>query len=413
MKRSYAKFALPLLIMLLWVTPATAQTAPVTVTYSYTGFPVYIPIQNANTLSFATIVVPDALKVTKVTASVVIDYPYVGDLNLFLYSPDGTRTKLLERNCSALQNINTTFDDAAQSKYSDFCPVEAGRGPFRGNEPLSNFNSADSSIGAWQLMVQNNGSNSRTGWLRGFTLTITGTAQVTPTLRSGLILNSASVRGGAIAPGENITFLGLGLGPAAGLAASGVPWPTTLGGVQVSINGTAIPLSYVSTFRIDGQVPYGLSTAGPASIQVQNGTTTSATISIGTQATFPGIYVFDQTGIGQAKAFNQDGSLNSKVFPASRGSIVSVYASGLGAVAPPSAEGQGGASSPLSFVSSPVAASIGGVPATVAFAGLAPGFPGTYQVNILVPAGVPAGTREIVISNGGNVSQGWVTIEVQ
>ncbi|MCX6630055.1 MAG: proprotein convertase P-domain-containing protein, partial [Candidatus Solibacter sp.] len=87
---------------LLWVAPAAAQTAPVAVSYAYTGFPVYIPIQNANTLSFAAITVPDALKMTKVTVKVLVEYPQVGDLNLYLYSPDGTRVKLLERNCSAL-----------------------------------------------------------------------------------------------------------------------------------------------------------------------------------------------------------------------------------------------------------------------------------------------------------------------
>ncbi|MCX6630183.1 MAG: proprotein convertase P-domain-containing protein [Candidatus Solibacter sp.] len=410
MTRFNAKCALPLL---LWVTSATAQTTPVTVAYSYTGFPVYIPIQNANVFSFATVTVPDALKVTKVTAKVLVEYPAVGDLNLYLYSPDGTRVKLLERNCSALANVDTTFDDAAQSSYSDFCPAEAGRGPFKGNEPLSNFNSADSSIGNWRLMVQNNGSNSRTGWLRGFTLTITGTSQMTPVLRPEFVLNSASARNGAIAPGENITILGTGLGPVTGLAASGSPWSTTLGGVQVSINGAAIPLSYVSRFRIEGQVPYGVSTTGPATIQVQNGTTTSSLITVGTQATSPSIYVYDQLGIGSAKAFNQDGTLNSSLSPTRRGSIVSVYANGLGAVAPASAAGQGGPSNPLSLATQTVTASIGGVPAVVTFAGLAPGFPGTYQVNILVPLEVPAGTRAIEISNAGNASQGNVTIEVQ
>jgi len=60
-----------------------------------------------------------------------------------------------------------------------------------------------------------------------------------------------------------------------------------------------------------------------------------------------------------------------------------------------------------------VAATSGGVPATVTFAGLAPGYAGTYQVNILIPATATPGTRELIISNGGNNSQSPVSIEVQ
>jgi adhesin/invasin len=53
-----------------------------------------------------------------------------------------------------------------------------------------------------------------------------------------------------------------------------------------------------------------------------------------------------------------------------------------------------GAAAPLDVLSNsvaPVIATIGGVPATVNFAGLAPGFVGLGQVNILVPPGAPTG----------------------
>jgi uncharacterized protein (TIGR03437 family) len=402
------------LSLLLWVATAGAQTAT-TVTYSYDGYPLYIPIDSANVIAVTSIVVPDTLKVTKVTAKVVIQYPYVGDLNVFLYSPDGTRAKLLERNCGGLQNVDTTFDDTAQSMYSDYCPVTAGLAPFRGNEPLSNFNSSDSSLGVWRLAVENNGSDSRSGWVKGFTLQITGTQQVSPTFRADTVLNSASGRSGVIAPGENITILGLGLGPAAGVTAPAGTWPTSLGGVSVSINGTDIPLAYASGFRIDGQVPYGMATTGPAAIQVRNTNTTtaSALVSVSTQPTSPGVYTFDQSGFGAAKAINQDGKLNSVLTPARAGEVVTIYASGLGAVVPAIPAGQAGPTNPLSVVSQTVAASIGGVPAPVTFAGLAPGYAGIYQVNIMIPAGVPAGTRVIFVSNAGNTSQGLVTIEVQ
>ncbi|HTS30444.1 MAG TPA: proprotein convertase P-domain-containing protein [Bryobacteraceae bacterium] len=399
--------------LLTWVTFAVAQTAPVTVTYSYSGYPIYIPKDSANIAAVATIVVPDALKMTNVTAKVLIQYPGVGDLNVFLYSPDGTRVKLLERNCGSLQDVDTTFDDAAATRFADTCPVEAGRGPFRGNEPLANYKSADSSLGTWALAVENNGSDSRVGYLRGLTLQITGTPQLTPTFRTENVLNNSSVRGGVIVPGEYISILGYGMGPGIAVEAPAGTWPTSLGGVQVSINGAAVPLALVSSFRIDAQVPFDLATSGPASIQVTYNSAASAVVSVNTQLTFPGLFTSDPLGLGQAKAVNQDGTLNAVLAPARAGDVIAVYATGLGAVAPASSAGQGGPTNPLSVVTQPVAASIGGVPALVTFAGLAPGYVGVYQVNIQVPAGVPAGTRSIVISNAGSASQGLATVEIR
>jgi hypothetical protein len=93
-----------------------------------------------NTVAVTSMFVGRSVQISKVTASVQVQFSGVGDLNVFMWSPEGTRTKLLERNCGSLVNIDTTFDDSASSKYADFCPVEAGRGPFRGNEPLANWN---------------------------------------------------------------------------------------------------------------------------------------------------------------------------------------------------------------------------------------------------------------------------------
>jgi uncharacterized protein (TIGR03437 family) len=56
---------------------------------------------------------------------------------------------------------------------------------------------------------------------------------------------------------------------------------------------------------------------------------------------------------------------------------------------------------------------IGGVPATPSFAGLAPGWVGLYQVNVQVPANAPTGDAvPVTLSVGGAVSN-QVTIAVQ
>ena len=65
------------------------------------------------------VITDERLKTSEQPTEDVIDAFYasgVGDLNVYLYSADGTRTKLLERNCGGLLNIDTTFDDSATTK---------------------------------------------------------------------------------------------------------------------------------------------------------------------------------------------------------------------------------------------------------------------------------------------------------
>jgi uncharacterized protein (TIGR03437 family) len=58
---------------------------------------------------------------------------------------------------------------------------------------------------------------------------------------------------------------------------------------------------------------------------------------------------------------------------------------------------------------------IGGVPAAVAFAGQAPGFPGVFQVNITVPSSAPTGNSVplVVKSADGTLTSNAATIAVQ
>jgi adhesin/invasin len=72
--------------------------------------------------------------------------------------------------------------------------------------------------------------------------------------------------------------------------------------------------------------------------------------------------------------------------------------------------GQPAPSAPVARTTLPVAATLRGAPAIVDFSGLAPGFAGLYQVNLLVPE-IAAGTAEVVLSVDG-VSSNAVTMEV-
>ena len=67
---------------------------------------------------------------------------------------------------------------------------------------------------------------------------------------------------------------------------------------------------------------------------------------------------------------------------------------------PPSTTGDIAPSSPFSFPVAPVVVKIGGVSAIVQFGGLAPGFVGLLQLNVLIPD-VPAGELSFEASVGG------------
>jgi uncharacterized protein (TIGR03437 family) len=391
----------------------TAAFAQQTSTFTYNGLPLYIPSDAANVISIARIAVPVALKMTKVTVQLQIQYPKSGDLKVYLYSPEGTRTILLEHDCS-VQNVDTTFDDSASSLWKDFCPVEAGRGPFRPDQPLSNFNSDDSSFGYWRLALENDESDSRTGFMTQFAITITGTPQVGPVISSQTILNAASIDGaGTVAPGEMLSVFGLNMGPATGVSAPAGALPTNLGGTTVTFNGTPAPIAYASNLRVDVQAPFSLTPGATAAVQVNNGGQASNTASLSVVAAVPGVYTNSIDGAGPAVVTNQDGSANSILNPAAKGSVIVVYASGLGTVSPGLTEGAVPPVSPLSNVVGTVGAYIDGLPATVLFAGAAPGFPGLYQLNVQVPAGASSRTQELLVFSNGASSQKRATVEIQ
>ncbi|SRR5579883_34332 len=391
------------------LSPVFAQT---TVTYSYNGLPLPIYTDSSNVITIANIFVPRSLQMTKVTAQVQISYPNSGDLNVYLFSPQGTRTILLQHDCSVV-NVDTTFDDAAQSAWKSFCPTEAGRGPFQPDQPLANFNSDGSSFGTWSLTVNNDQSQSRSGWITGFSLTITGNPLTAPAIRSTTVTNAANVRANmGIAPGQLISVYGVALGPDTAVTAPSGNLPTSLGGSSVLINGAAAPIAYASMYRLDVQAPFTLSPGSTATIQVSANGQTSTGQTVNVVTANPAIYTRSVDGAGQVMATNADGSANSTASPAPKGSTIVVFGSGLGTVSPAVAAGTAPPNSPLSTVSG-VTATIGGVSAPVQFAGLAPGMPGLYQLNIQVPSGASSGAQQLIITASGQTSQNGALIQVQ
>jgi uncharacterized protein (TIGR03437 family) len=252
----------------------------------------------------------------------------------------------------------------------------------------------------------------------GLTLTVPVSLAVSAnqTPEPFIIANNSSNIGGQIAPGEIIFIKGSGLGPATGVVGVG----TSLGGVQVTFNGTLATILYASASQLDVIVPYEVILQQTATMVVSYANASSSGIQLTVASAALGISTDNQAGTGQAAAQNQDYTLNSAANPALPGSYVSIYGTGGGQTNPASSDGEISPSgSLLPLVLQPyVTATIGGVPATVAFVGAAPGeITGVLQIDLQVPTGVSGLALPVVIMvnvNGTVIqSQAGVTIAVQ
>jgi uncharacterized protein (TIGR03437 family) len=241
---------------------------------------------------------------------------------------------------------------------------------------------------------------------------ISGSLTSPPALAAdGAVVNSASFAKIAIAPGAIITIFGTGLAGST-LSSSGAPLPTVLGDTSVTFNGITAPLFFVSSSQINAQAPFDLQT-GSASIQVRRGNDLSIVRTVSVAAVSPGIFILDQASGAGAVLHSSDFSLVSSDSPARPGEYLAIYCTGLGPVKIPVKSGDISPSvAPLAETVYVPTVNIAGVPAFVAYSGLAPSFVGLYQVNVQVPANLPTGSQALqiitlgVASNAGMIAVG-------
>jgi uncharacterized protein (TIGR03437 family) len=210
------------------------------------------------------------------------------------------------------------------------------------------------------------------------------------TISPGGIVNAAGFQA-PVAPGSVIAIFGTNLA-ASSTGAEALPLPTTLAGTSLLVNGRiAAPLFYVSPGQINAQLPYE-TPVGSATLTVNGAASTAFTVA----ASAPGILVY---GTNRAVVVNQDYSLNAPEHPALVGGWVTVYMSGEGAVNPAVASGAPSPGNPVALPSLSVTATIGGQPADILFAGLAPGGVGLFQVNLRIPA-LASGDYPLIVTVG-------------
>jgi uncharacterized protein (TIGR03437 family) len=219
-----------------------------------------------------------------------------------------------------------------------------------------------------------------------------------------------------------------------------IPYPTTLGDVQVLVRDasnpqatpTPAPVYYVGPTQINFLVPMNAPTGGAAEIQVvkvSTGQLLAISSVIPMNVASPGIFEISGTGSSrQAAVINGDGTtINSATTPAKRGDVISIYATGQGFL--PNAPTDGDIPR-NGLVSTPVAPRIligdflDNIALTpndpqdrsfVKFSGLSPNIPGIWQINVQIPFGVAPGVQPLLITQNSIPSidrtvTGYITV---
>jgi uncharacterized protein (TIGR03437 family) len=218
-----------------------------------------------------------------------------------------------------------------------------------------------------------------------------------PAIFANGVVNGARFKA-PIAPGELASIFGTSF--ANQNQGATLPIGTSLGGVSVTVNGKAAPILYVTPYQVNFQVPWE-TTGSTASVVVTVNGRISAAVSVPVLTAAPGLFT---SSTGQAAVQNANSSANTPTNPAKVGSAVTVYFTGTGPVSPAVADGVAPPKGTPAQVTSTATATIGSATAQVTFAGLAPGFVGLGQMDIVIPSGLSSGTHTLTLSIAGENS---------
>jgi uncharacterized protein (TIGR03437 family) len=197
------------------------------------------------------------------------------------------------------------------------------------------------------------------------------------------------------------------------IATSQIPLPTALGESCLTVNGTPIPLLFVSSGQINAQLPFNV--AGNATMSIHTPAGISNNFNFTSQGAAPSIFMSGTAGpeTGLATVFRfDDGQLVTPTNPIHYGDTVVIYLTGMGTTFPAVDAGLATPMSPLSWVTQAPTLTLGGSPLTLLYAGLVPGYvSGLYQINATVPGGVTQGMEiPLVISQGDGSTTLYVRV---
>jgi uncharacterized protein (TIGR03437 family) len=228
-----------------------------------------------------------------------------------------------------------------------------------------------------------------------------------PTIGAGgVVMNGSSTS--PVAPGSYVSIYGTSLTDYTDTATTAT-LPLSLDNVTVTVDvpsaGISVPARIVHLTQLSGydqidiQMPWELQGQTSAQMKV-----TLNEYEYGNLVTVPVANYAPAFFHAAVDALDYPGyKVINSANAVARGGVAQLFVHGLGPVNNQPASGSYVADASATTTTTPIV-KIGGQQAQVIFSGLAPGFPGEYQVNVIVPSGIGTGNQPVSIQIGGVTS---------
>jgi uncharacterized protein (TIGR03437 family) len=227
------------------------------------------------------------------------------------------------------------------------------------------------------------------------------------------VVNSANGSPDSLTPNALATLYGSNLAlDTAAVSLNDIPsalLPTMLAGVRVIVGGFFASLLYVSPTQVNFLMPVSL-VPGQTDISVLRGITRTPTVQITLLDAAPALFVANSAIVAQ----HADGNPISPDSPAHPGEVIVVYGTGLGRTDPSQVEGYvPRLPAPIALLDQLQVLLDGQAvpPESIWYAGIAPGFPGLYQINVQLPTEIGP-TPELRVALGDQMSQSSLRLPV-
>ena len=233
-----------------------------------------------------------------------------------------------------------------------------------------------------------------------------------PTYSADSVVNTATGVAGSFTPNGLMTIYGSSLSYGTQAASGGTgTMPVSLAGVSVNVGGILANLFYVSPEQVNVLIPASL-IPGSSTVRLVREGTAGPQFNITLTDTAPGLFpLADKTVI----ATHADGKLISADSPAVPEEVVVLYAAGLGRTTPAAETGRPASRAAPIVRQTEMAILLDGKivdAARVLYAGITPGSPGLYQVNLRLPP-VTQENPEVRVFIGPQASPSYLKLSLR